>query len=75
MFRLNAKETGQLNLSQTVTGSPKALRSQIVTLKTGRGQHRKYPAGTSSKRQMNKSVTAAPAPTCLITGDCIGLAK
>jgi hypothetical protein len=42
MFRLTVKETSQLNRSQTVTGSPKALRSQIVTLKTGRGQHRKY---------------------------------
>src|SRR5206468_2349581 len=42
MFRLTAAETAQLNRPQTVTGSENPLRSQIVTLKTGRGKHRKY---------------------------------
>ena len=55
MFRLTKEELDCLrsqivtlnadaapNRSQIVTGSPGALRSQIVTLKKVRGQHRKY---------------------------------
>jgi hypothetical protein len=54
IFRLTPTETAALNRSQNATGSPKdreysahveetsSLRSQIATLKTGRGQHRKY---------------------------------
>jgi hypothetical protein len=54
IFRLTKTETAALNRSQNASGSQKhreylasveetsSLRSQIATLKTGRGQHRKY---------------------------------
>jgi hypothetical protein len=54
IFRLTPTETAALNRSQNATGSQKhreysahveetsSLWSQIATLKTGRGQHRKY---------------------------------
>jgi len=42
MFRLTAAESEQLNRSQTVTGSPKSLRSQIVTSKTETRGGRRY---------------------------------
>jgi hypothetical protein len=42
MFQLTAAELAALRSQIAISNAPAALRSQIATLKGGRGQHRKY---------------------------------
>jgi hypothetical protein len=42
MFRLTAEEAQSLRCQTGTLDDSRSLRSQIVTLKTGRGRHRKY---------------------------------